>query len=143
MNALLIHNCIVAVVGILGGAQSLVGVEELVKAHWAKYGRNFYTRYDYENVETEKADAVMKLLRSKQGEITQARVPSRLVAWDRAPLFPFSFFLFPFFLSFFPLLWGRGCCCAFNFDEVRINCFPVSYSSEEKGGEENKEGGRA
>jgi phosphoglucomutase len=46
-------------------------VESLVKAHWAKYGRNFYTRYDYENVESEKADAVMNLLRGKQGEITQ------------------------------------------------------------------------
>ena len=24
---------------------ALVGVEDLVRAHWAKYGRNFYTRH--------------------------------------------------------------------------------------------------
>lgn len=49
----------------------LVTVEEIVKEHWAKYGRNFYTRYDYENVETEKADKVMQTLKGKIGEITQ------------------------------------------------------------------------
>ena len=46
--------------------QQLVTVEEIVKEHWAKYGRNYYTRYDYEGVESEKADAVMKHLISKQ-----------------------------------------------------------------------------
>lgn len=45
-----------------------------MKEHWATYGRNFYTRYDYEGVESEKADAVMSLLKGKQGEITQARL---------------------------------------------------------------------
>eukprot|EP00884_Botryococcus_braunii_P020827 jgi/Botrbrau1/7428/Bobra.0083s0001.1 len=62
-----------ALAGKTGAADKLVSVEDLVKAHWAKYGRNFYTRYDYENVESEKADAVIKLLRSKQGEITQVK----------------------------------------------------------------------
>ena len=52
---------------------------QIVKEHWATYGRNFYTRYDYEGVESEKADAVMSLLKSKQGEITQARMPGILV----------------------------------------------------------------
>lgn len=44
----------------------LVTVEEIVKEHWAKYGRNYYTRYDYEGVDSDKADAVMKHLISKQ-----------------------------------------------------------------------------
>ncbi len=44
-----------------------------MKEHWQQYGRNFYTRYDYEGVESEKADKVMKMLLSKQGEITQVR----------------------------------------------------------------------
>ena len=44
----------------------LVTVEEIVKEHWAKYGRNYYTRYDYEGVASDKADAVMKHLISKQ-----------------------------------------------------------------------------
>jgi phosphoglucomutase len=51
--------------------KELVTVEQLVRAHWAKYGRNYYTRYDYEGVESEKADKVMSLLESKMGEITQ------------------------------------------------------------------------
>ncbi|KAK9813312.1 hypothetical protein WJX72_012352 [[Myrmecia] bisecta] len=53
--------------------KQLTSVEDIVRDHWAKYGRNYYTRYDYENVESDKADAVMKLLTSKQGEITQVR----------------------------------------------------------------------
>ncbi len=44
----------------------LVTVEGIVKQHWAKYGRNYYTRYDYEGMESDKADAVMKHLISKQ-----------------------------------------------------------------------------
>ena len=53
------------------GSGQLVSVEDIVKEHWQQYGRNFYTRYDYEGVESEKADKVMKMLLSKQGEITQ------------------------------------------------------------------------
>lgn len=57
----------------------LVSVEEIVKQHWATYGRNFYTRYDYEGVETERANAVMQLLLSKQSganQITQVLLPN-------------------------------------------------------------------
>jgi len=38
-------------------------VETLVTEHWAKYGRNFYSRHDYENIPTEAANGVMKLLK--------------------------------------------------------------------------------
>jgi phosphoglucomutase len=51
----------------------LVGVGDIVKAHWAQYGRNFYTRYDYEGVDSAAADKVMDLLRSKQASVTQIR----------------------------------------------------------------------
>ena len=54
----------------------LVSVEEIVKEHWAKYGRNFYTRYDYEGVDTDKADGVMQLLVKKTKDVTQARALS-------------------------------------------------------------------
>jgi phosphoglucomutase len=57
--------------GEAGSSGQLVTVEDIVKEHWAKYGRNFYTRYDYENVESEKADKVMQTLLGKMGEITQ------------------------------------------------------------------------
>lgn len=50
-------------------------MEDIVKEHWGKYGRNFYTRYDYEGVESEKADKVMQTLKDKMGEITQVRDP--------------------------------------------------------------------
>ncbi len=56
-----------------GSSGALVTVEEIVKEHWAKYGRNFYTRYDYENVESDKADKVISTLKSKIGEITQVQ----------------------------------------------------------------------
>jgi hypothetical protein len=56
-----------------GHSGQLVSVEEVVKEHWQQYGRNFYTRYDYEGVDSEKADKVIQMLLSKQGEITQVR----------------------------------------------------------------------
>lgn len=40
------------------------GVEAIVKAHWAEYGRNVYSRHDYEGIPTEQANAVMTHLRS-------------------------------------------------------------------------------
>jgi len=39
-------------------------VEQIVRQHWATYGRNYYTRYDYEAVPSEAANGVMALLRS-------------------------------------------------------------------------------
>ena len=45
-------------------------VEEIVRSHWAEYGRNYYTRYDYEGVESKQADAVMDLLKSKMVRVT-------------------------------------------------------------------------
>ncbi len=38
-------------------------VEALVREHWAKYGRNFYSRYDYEGLPTDAANGVMQHLR--------------------------------------------------------------------------------
>ena len=46
----------------------LVGVEEIVKAHWGEFGRHYYMRYDYENVDSEKANNLMRHLESKFGE---------------------------------------------------------------------------
>lgn len=40
-------------------------VEAIVKAHWAEYGRNVYSRHDYEDIPTEAANAVMADLRSQ------------------------------------------------------------------------------
>src|SRR5690606_34469513 len=40
-------------------------VKEMVTKHWAAFGRNYYSRHDYEEVETERADALMKELGAK------------------------------------------------------------------------------
>ena len=45
------------------GSDSLIGVEDVAIAHWSKYGRHYYSRYDYEGVESEKANAMMTALR--------------------------------------------------------------------------------
>ena len=43
----------------LGDGEALVGVKDIVLNHWAKYGRHFYCRYDYEGVDSEAANQVM------------------------------------------------------------------------------------
>jgi phosphoglucomutase len=40
-------------------------VKEIVTKHWAEYGRNYYSRHDYEEVETERANALVAELRGK------------------------------------------------------------------------------
>ncbi|CAI5506931.1 unnamed protein product, partial [Closterium sp. Naga37s-1] len=47
----------------------LVTVEEIVRQHWAKYGRHFYTRYDYEGVDAEGAKKLMANLVANQADI--------------------------------------------------------------------------
>ncbi|XP_071799446.1 phosphoglucomutase-1-like [Asterias amurensis] len=49
-----------------------MSVEEILMDHWGKYGRNFFTRYDYENVESEPAQQMMTDLRSKVSTETVA-----------------------------------------------------------------------
>jgi phosphoglucomutase len=38
-------------------------VADIVKAHWAEYGRNYYSRHDYEEVDTDAANGLMAHLR--------------------------------------------------------------------------------
>lgn len=44
-------------------------VEDIVKEHWAEYGRNFYTRYDYEEVDVAAADKVIQELLKLQKDV--------------------------------------------------------------------------
>jgi phosphoglucomutase len=48
-------------------------VEAIVREHWARFGRNVYTRHDYEDIPAEAANAVMKLLRDRFAELQGAR----------------------------------------------------------------------
>ncbi|MGA8146857.1 MAG: alpha-D-glucose phosphate-specific phosphoglucomutase [Gallionellaceae bacterium] len=45
-------------------------VESIVREHWAKYGRNFYSRYDYEGLPTEAANGVMQHLKDNFAALT-------------------------------------------------------------------------
>lgn len=40
-------------------------VENIVRSHWKEYGRNFYSRHDYEEVATEGANALVNHIRSQ------------------------------------------------------------------------------
>ncbi|MDR6509305.1 phosphoglucomutase [Novosphingobium capsulatum] len=42
-----------------------ISVDELAREHWAKYGRNYYARHDYEGLPTEQADALIAALNGK------------------------------------------------------------------------------
>ena len=44
-------------------------VAEIVHDHWQQYGRDVYTRHDYEGVSAEGANALMEQLRSRTGEL--------------------------------------------------------------------------
>ncbi|KAJ6981967.1 phosphoglucomutase [Populus alba x Populus x berolinensis] len=57
----------------LGGGE-LVTVEDIVRNHWATYGRHYYTRYDYENVDAGAAKELMAYLvklQSSLGEVNE------------------------------------------------------------------------
>mmetsp|Transcript_59288 Transcript_59288/g.89445 ORF Transcript_59288/g.89445 Transcript_59288/m.89445 type:complete len:172 (-) Transcript_59288:102-617(-) len=47
----------------------LVTVEDVAKAHWAEYGRNYYARYDYEGVEKAPAEKMMEELAQQAGKL--------------------------------------------------------------------------
>lgn len=40
-------------------------VAEIVRGHWAEYGRNYYSRHDYEEVDSDAANALMDALRAR------------------------------------------------------------------------------
>ncbi|OGS91445.1 MAG: alpha-D-glucose phosphate-specific phosphoglucomutase [Gallionellales bacterium GWA2_60_18] len=48
-------------------------VETVVREHWARFGRNVYTRHDYENIPTEAANGVMQLLKDSFAELRGAQ----------------------------------------------------------------------
>ena len=50
-------------------------VKAIVQEHWAKFGRNYYTRHDYEELDSTKAKELMKHLRASLGEIKDSAFP--------------------------------------------------------------------
>lgn len=55
-------------------------VEAIVRAHWAKYGRNVYSRHDYEAIPTDAANQVMQRLYAQLPELAGKSFDSYRVA---------------------------------------------------------------
>jgi phosphoglucomutase len=45
-------------------SQPLVTVEDVVTKHWSKYGRNYYSRWDFENMDKDKATSMVDKMRA-------------------------------------------------------------------------------
>lgn len=54
--------------------------KQVVTEHWATYGRNYYSRHDYEEVETERANALVDELRAKLGSLPGTSVRGMTIA---------------------------------------------------------------
>ncbi|MDZ7632560.1 MAG: alpha-D-glucose phosphate-specific phosphoglucomutase [Gemmatimonadaceae bacterium] len=54
-------------------------VQQIVTEHWAKFGRNYYTRYDYEEVPSDAAAGVMQELREQQSSQPGQTVAGRRI----------------------------------------------------------------
>ncbi|MFN3423091.1 MAG: alpha-D-glucose phosphate-specific phosphoglucomutase [Novosphingobium meiothermophilum] len=47
-----------------------ISVDALARDHWARFGRNYYARHDYEALPTEKADALMAQLKESLSSLS-------------------------------------------------------------------------
>jgi phosphoglucomutase len=56
-------------------------VETILQEHWAKYGRNFYTRHDYEGVDNKAAEDLMEHLYSTFGHLQGQQFGTHLVKY--------------------------------------------------------------
>ncbi|WP_192384881.1 alpha-D-glucose phosphate-specific phosphoglucomutase [Mesorhizobium silamurunense] len=54
--------------------------KDIVTKHWETYGRNYYSRHDYEEVETERANALVDELRAKLGSLPGTSVRGLKIA---------------------------------------------------------------
>ncbi|MGA7595789.1 MAG: alpha-D-glucose phosphate-specific phosphoglucomutase, partial [Gallionella sp.] len=54
-------------------------VEAILMEHWARFGRNVYSRHDYEDIPGDAANGVMKLLHDRFAELQGAQFGSLLV----------------------------------------------------------------
>lgn len=55
-------------------------VDQIARAHWATYGRNYYARHDYEGVDSAAADTLMRELRGKLATLPGTSVAGLTIA---------------------------------------------------------------
>ncbi len=53
---------------------------DIVRKHWAEFGRNYYSRHDYEAVETEAANTLVDGLRAKLGSLKGTKAGGLTIA---------------------------------------------------------------
>lgn len=56
-------------------------VAEIVSAHWRQYGRNYYSRHDYEGVDKDRAEALMDGLREKLPTLIGTEAAGRQISY--------------------------------------------------------------
>ena len=57
-------------------------VENIVTAHWRSYGRNYYSRHDYEGVNSDGAGELIDALRKQFGALPGKRFGNYTVAFS-------------------------------------------------------------
>lgn len=50
-------------------AKRRISVAEIIKEHWQTYGRNYYSRLDFEAIETEEANSLFRELRTRLADL--------------------------------------------------------------------------
>ncbi|EAR20336.1 alpha-D-glucose phosphate-specific phosphoglucomutase [Nitrococcus mobilis] len=60
-------------------AARMQSAEEIVRQHWGKFGRNFFTRHDYEGLDAANAEAMLSRLRNELAALPGQRMGSETV----------------------------------------------------------------
>lgn len=63
-------------------------VADIVKDHWKKYGRNYYSRHDYVNIDSKRAEELMENLRAQLDFLSGKRFVKYVI--DRADEFSYT-----------------------------------------------------
>jgi len=58
-----------------------MSVEDIIDLHWQEYGRNFYTRHDYEAIPLEQAQALMQHLENQLDGLPGKQFNGRVVSY--------------------------------------------------------------
>ena len=56
-------------------------VAEMVRAHWRRFGRDYYSRHDYEGIDSDGARTLMDELRERLGGLPGQNVAGLAIAW--------------------------------------------------------------
>ena len=62
-------------------AKKDTSVQSILDEHWATYGRNYYVRHDYEEVEIDKAKTVMDQLEAQLPKLIGSQLHGRVVSY--------------------------------------------------------------